>query len=95
MKVLIVDDSAMLRTVVKKAVASMGVENIVEAGDGVEALKALESGDVDLIFSDWNMPNMTAWSSSKRPARSTAPSPSSWPRPKARKRRSWKRSPTA
>ena len=56
--ILIVDDSASLRTVVKMALQRAGYD-VVEAGDGVQGLAALEStAKVNLIVSDVNMPNM-------------------------------------
>ena len=56
--ILIVDDSASLRTVVKMALTRAGYE-VIEAGDGKEALAVLEkAGKVHLIVSDVNMPNM-------------------------------------
>jgi two-component system chemotaxis response regulator CheY len=56
--ILIVDDSASLRMVVKMALQRAGYE-VVEAGDGVQGLAALEAtGKVHLIVSDVNMPNM-------------------------------------
>ncbi|RVU49024.1 response regulator [Rubrivivax rivuli] len=56
--ILIVDDSASLRTVVKLALQRAGYE-VVEAADGVQGLAALEAaGKVHLIVSDVNMPNM-------------------------------------
>ncbi|MEZ6083441.1 MAG: response regulator [Phycisphaerae bacterium] len=36
----------------------MGHTDILEAGDGVEALKILEKETPDLMLVDWNMPNM-------------------------------------
>ena len=58
-KVLIVDDFATMRKVVRNLLKQVGYEDIVEAEDGVMALKALKSQKVDVIVSDWNMPNMT------------------------------------
>ncbi len=56
--ILIVDDSSSLRTVVRIALTRAGYE-VVEAGDGVEGLAALDkAGKVNLIVSDVNMPNM-------------------------------------
>ena len=56
--ILIVDDSSSLRTVVKMALQRAGYE-VVEAGDGLQGLAALEAaGKVHLIVSDVNMPNM-------------------------------------
>lgn len=58
-KILVVDDFATMRKVVRNLLKQVGYENIVEAEDGVTALKALKSHKIDLIISDWNMPNMT------------------------------------
>jgi len=59
MKILVVDDFATMRKVVKNLLKQAGYENIVEAEDGVAALRILKSQKVDLIISDWNMPNMS------------------------------------
>lgn len=58
-KILVVDDFATMRKVVRNLLKQVGYENIVEAEDGVMALKALKSQKIDLVISDWNMPNMT------------------------------------
>lgn len=56
--ILIVDDSSSLRMVVKLALMRAGYE-VIEAGDGKEALAQLEkTAKVHLIVSDVNMPNM-------------------------------------
>ena len=55
---LIVDDSGSLRTVVNLSLTRAGYQ-VVEAGDGQEALERLKKLDkVHLIVSDVNMPNM-------------------------------------
>ncbi len=59
MRILIVDDFATMRRIVKNILKQLGFENIVEADDGKAALRVLESQHVDFIISDWNMPNMT------------------------------------
>jgi two-component system, chemotaxis family, chemotaxis protein CheY len=58
-KILVVDDFATMRKVVKNLLKQAGYENIVEAEDGVSALRVLKSQKVDFVISDWNMPNMT------------------------------------
>ncbi len=58
MKILLVDDSRTIRNIQKNVLAQMGYTDILEAGDGVEALKLLESEAPDLALVDWNMPNM-------------------------------------
>lgn len=56
--ILIVDDSASLRQVVRIALEGAGYD-ILEAGDGVQGLAQLQSATrVHLIISDVNMPNM-------------------------------------
>ena len=59
--VLIVDDSAFARSFIIRALDICGLENAEykEAENGEEALKILESGNIDLIFTDLNMPDMT------------------------------------
>lgn len=60
MKILLVDDSRTIRNIQKNVLAQLGHTDtdIVEAADGVEALKALASDRPDLVLIDWNMPNM-------------------------------------
>jgi len=58
MKILIVDDFATMRKVVRNLLKQVGYENIVEAEDGALALRALKSQKIDFVISDWNMPNM-------------------------------------
>jgi two-component system chemotaxis response regulator CheY len=39
--------------------AKMNMSNVVQAGDGIEAMKILsEQGAFDLCLTDWNMPNL-------------------------------------
>ena len=58
MKVLLVDDSRTIRNIQKKTFAALGHDDIMEAGDGVEALQQLGQSRPDLVLIDWNMPNM-------------------------------------
>lgn len=57
-KILIVDDFATMRQIVRKSLASLGYNNITEAVDGIDALAKLEKDQFNFIISDWNMPNM-------------------------------------
>ncbi|MBI9074740.1 MAG: chemotaxis response regulator CheY [Desulfatibacillum sp.] len=59
LKVLVVDDFATMRRIVKNILKDIGFTNIAEAEDGAVALKHLQTGPVDLIICDWNMPNMS------------------------------------
>jgi two-component system, chemotaxis family, chemotaxis protein CheY len=58
--VLIVDDSSTMRKIISRSLRQAGlqVDDIYEAGDGIEALSAMEGKTIDLILSDINMPNM-------------------------------------
>jgi two-component system chemotaxis response regulator CheY len=60
LRVLIVDDSPVMRTFVRRVLAMSGVETeaVLEAGDGEEALDLLDHEWVDIIFTDINMPRM-------------------------------------
>jgi two-component system chemotaxis response regulator CheY len=58
MKVLVVDDSAIMRKVIEQILEMLGHE-AVPAANGVEAFDRLkEHDDVQLILLDWNMPEM-------------------------------------
>lgn len=59
--VLIVDDSNTMRKIVSRALRQAGIDfsEILEAGDGQEALDVLAKSKVDVVLSDINMPNMT------------------------------------
>ncbi len=59
--VLIVDDSNTMRKIVARSLRQAGIDfdQILEAGDGQEALDVLGANQVDIVLSDINMPNMT------------------------------------
>ena len=58
--VLIVDDSSTMRKIISRSLRQAGlpVDEIFEAGDGIEGLNVLSGKGVDLILSDINTPNM-------------------------------------
>ena len=60
-KILVVDDFATMRKVIRNILKQVQYENIVEAEDGVVALSILKSQKIDFVISDWNMPNMTGY----------------------------------
>jgi two-component system chemotaxis response regulator CheY len=57
-KILVVEDSSIMRQLLVMALRRIPKVTIFEAGDGIEALKVLTNDDVDLVFSDINMPGM-------------------------------------
>jgi len=58
-QILIVDDSALVRQVVKKIVRQTGLEaEFHEASDGIQALDSIRTASIELVISDINMPNM-------------------------------------
>jgi two-component system, chemotaxis family, chemotaxis protein CheY len=60
LRALVVDDSSVMRKIVARALQQGGVaiEQIIEAGNGSEALDILRREKVDLVLSDINMPVM-------------------------------------
>lgn len=58
-KILIVDDFATMRRILKNILKQLGFKNLVEADDGTTAWEVLEGQTIDLVISDWNMPKMT------------------------------------
>jgi two-component system chemotaxis response regulator CheY len=59
MRILVVDDFPTMRRIVINLLKQLGFSNVVEASDGKEALEKVRSDKIDLVVSDWNMPNMT------------------------------------
>jgi two-component system, chemotaxis family, chemotaxis protein CheY len=57
-QVVIVDDDASVRKVVKAMLTSMGIDLIWEAGDGVAGLEIVRKSGADAIILDWEMPRM-------------------------------------
>ncbi len=55
-KVLVADDSGVMRKIVIRALASAGVNDVVEAADGNEAIQHFQQQPFDLVLTDWNMP---------------------------------------
>ncbi len=56
-RILVVDDSSSIRQVVGIALRGAGYE-VIEAGDGKDALSKMSGEKIHLIISDVNMPNM-------------------------------------
>ncbi len=60
-KVIVVDDSSVMRQIIKNNLKQLGFEqsNLVDAEDGEQALRKISEDAIDLVISDWNMPKMT------------------------------------
>ncbi|GAB2629604.1 response regulator [Paractinoplanes abujensis] len=61
MKILIADDSRVMRQIVVRTLrqAGFGDHDLIEAANGQEAFDMVNSESPDLVLSDWNMPEMT------------------------------------
>jgi two-component system, chemotaxis family, chemotaxis protein CheY len=59
MKVLIVDDTSVMRKILRTYLGELKITDVTDAANGKQGLEAALKEDYDLIFSDWNMPEMT------------------------------------
>ncbi|HXC62587.1 MAG TPA: response regulator [Nitrospiria bacterium] len=57
-KILIIEDSATMRSLIASTIEEMSGFELVEASNGFEALKALPSQHFDMIITDLNMPDI-------------------------------------
>ena len=57
-RVLVVDDSKFARRQIIRTLNKMGLEQIIEASDGAEAIPLIDNEYFDLIITDYNMPVM-------------------------------------
>ena len=57
-KIMLVDDAAFMRMMVKNALTKSGYDNFVEAQDGAEAVKKYDEEKPDMVIMDITMPNM-------------------------------------
>lgn len=56
LNVLLVDDNAFTRRLVRALLNNIGVKSIAEAGNGIAALEAIREAPPDVIILDWEMP---------------------------------------
>jgi two-component system chemotaxis response regulator CheY len=59
MNVMVVDDAATMRRIVRSLLRELGIKNVREAEDGEVAFEDLKRQRADLVVSDWSMPKMT------------------------------------
>jgi two-component system chemotaxis response regulator CheY len=59
MRILVVDDSSTMRRIIINALNKVGYSDYVEASNGREGVEKLAATAVDLIITDWNMPEMS------------------------------------
>lgn len=57
-KILVVDDTPMIRNIIKDILMKLGYSNVKDAENGFHALQKLREEKFDLVFLDWNMPGM-------------------------------------
>jgi two-component system, chemotaxis family, chemotaxis protein CheY len=56
MKVLVVDDSGVMRKIIIRSLNAVGVTDTVEAANGQEAIDLFKGQEFDMVLTDWNMP---------------------------------------
>ena len=56
LKVLVVDDSGVMRKIIIRSLNAVGVTDVVEAGDGTEGLQRFKEHEFNIVLTDWNMP---------------------------------------
>jgi len=59
LRILVVDDFATMRRIIRNLLRDSDLKNVTEAEDGEAALKILQESTIDLVITDWSMPNMT------------------------------------
>jgi len=57
-RVLFAEDSPTMRRIIANSLRRLGFADIIEAENGVDALSKLEGHKIDLVITDWNMPEM-------------------------------------
>ncbi len=60
MKILVVDDSRIIRSILRNILQDRNIsaDEIFDAADGSEALNFMLENDVDMVLLDWNMPKL-------------------------------------
>jgi len=58
LKILIVDDSSTMRRIIINTLSRIGYSDVVEGEHGKAGLEKLAQGGIEMIITDWNMPEM-------------------------------------
>jgi len=66
LNVLVVDDSKTMVRIISNTLSRLGIKNIEKAYDGLEGLEKFKSSNLDIVLTDWNMPNMNGLELVKR-----------------------------
>jgi two-component system, chemotaxis family, chemotaxis protein CheY len=59
MRFLVIDDSMPMRRIVANVLARLGHTDVLMAANGREAMKRIESDEIDFVITDWFMPEMS------------------------------------
>jgi len=58
MRFLVVDDSSTMRRIIINTLNKLGHQDVVEACNGREGMERLSDKKIDVVITDWNMPEM-------------------------------------
>jgi two-component system, chemotaxis family, chemotaxis protein CheY len=58
-KVLVADDSGVMRKIITRSLNAFSITDITEAPDGAAAWECFQKDTFSLVLTDWNMPNMS------------------------------------
>lgn len=57
-KVIFVEDSPTMRRIIMNSLNKIGISNVTEAENGLDALDKMGDANWDMVITDWNMPEM-------------------------------------
>ncbi len=57
-KVIFVEDSPTMRRIIMNSLNKIGIDDVTEAENGVDALDKMGDANWDMVITDWNMPEM-------------------------------------
>lgn len=58
MRFLVVDDSSTMRRIIVNSLNKIGYTEVLEASNGREGLDRVTTAEVDMVITDWHMPEM-------------------------------------